>query len=104
MRGIRIYERHEPEIEKHEGAGTGLDLTVENALAEALAVVTPPEPYEELHGEWGTGMELNVDVVMAEVEEILKAGEIVEAVEAYLESYWAGTPETADEVEEAVKG
>ncbi len=104
MKGIRTYERHESEIEKHEGAGTGLDLNVEDVLAEALAVVTPPEPYEELHEGWGTGMELDADEVMAEVEEILKAGEMIEAVDAYLESYWARAPETTGAVEDPVEG
>ncbi len=112
MRRVKTYERQEPEIEKHEGAGTGLDLTAEEVLAEALALVEPPEPaepgayepYEELHRGRGTGLDLDADGVMAEVEEILGIEEIVETVDEYLESYWAGTAETTERAEEAAKG
>ncbi len=102
MKSVRTYEKHEPEIESHEGEGTGLELNFDDVLAEVLAIVEPPEPYEELHGGWGTGLELDPNDVMAEVEEILKAGELIEAIDAYLESYWAGTPETTDGVENGV--
>ncbi len=112
MGRVRTYERHESEIETHEGAGTGLELTAEEALAEALALVEPPEPpepaapaepYEELHRGRGTGMDLDADGVMAEVEEILGVGEIIETVDAYLESYWTGAEETTVGAEEVAE-
>ncbi len=104
MGRVRTYERHESEIETHEGAGTGLELTAEEALAEALALVEPPEPYEELHRGRGTGMDLDADGVMAEVEEILRVGEIIETVDAYLESYWTGAAETTEAAEAVNEG
>ncbi len=57
--------------ELHEGTGTGLNLVTEEVLAEAIAVLEPPEPYYELHRGTGTGLDLNAAEIVRQAEAIM---------------------------------
>jgi hypothetical protein len=73
------------EYEKHQGEGTGLELRVEEVMAQAVAILEPAEPYFEFHAGKGTGLDLN-------------SGQLIGQVEAMLEAVFASIPvlETAE--------
>lgn len=58
--------------ESHQGTGTGLDLRVEEVMAQALAMLEPWEPYFEVHTGNGTGLDLNAAQIIGQVDALLE--------------------------------
>jgi hypothetical protein len=58
--------------ESHEGTGTGLDLRVEEVMAQALAILEPGEPYLEVHMGEGTGLDLNAAQIIGQIKALLE--------------------------------